>query len=745
MTELDLPTAVDQIVRATRRRTPHGIAPFFFIVGAGISYPPIPLAAGIEQMCRKEIADQGLTPPPPGSSALDRYQACFETAFSQAEERRIFLHQHLHAARISAANFRLAHLLGEGDLTKLVFTPNFDEMLTRALRLFGHETIVCDHPKTTQRIDPSRSDLQVVHVHGAHWFYDCCNLRGEIEGQARSDFADSTSMGQLLDRVLAERSPIVVGYSGWEGDVVMTALRRRLQQPTLRFNLYWFCFRRSELDTLPGWLTSHASIRFVLPPKPPVDSGPEPARPDSRGAVEALSSERESDGGSGEPVLPARDVFEAFIQKLDLRAPHLTDEPLDFFLKHLERNLDPEDASGRLFLIREVLDRVRVGMELERSKRLGGSAAQQQTAEALRRVSDAIRRSAYSVAAQAAREIALSLLDNDQRKELDEALKAAYLGLNKSEVELALQVCEVWSNLVETVLSRDKPNDTAWSTSAAVALHGKGYCLSQLGRPDAAIEAYDQVVQRFGKSSELALRERVAKALLNQGLVLGKSGKRNEAVEAFSQVVQRFGESPEPVLREQVARALFNQGVAFSEAGKPEAAVVTYSQVVERFGESLEPVLRELVAIALVNQGIAFYGADKPEEAVATYSQVVERFGESLEPVLRELVATALVNQGIAFYGADKPEEAVATYSQVVERFGESPEPVFRELVAKALFNQGIAFYGAGKLGEAVATYAQVVERFGESQEPVFRELVASARAEREVALGDREGGADAN
>ena len=306
-------------------------------------------------MCRKEIVDQGLTPPALGGSALDRYQACFETAFSQAEERRIFLHQHLHTARISAANFRLAHLLSEEGLTKLVFTPNFDEMLTRALRLFGHETIVCDHPKTTQRIDPWRPELQVVHVHGTHWFYDCCNLRGEIEGQARSDLADSISMGQLLDRVLAERSPLVVGYSGWEGDVLMTALRRRLQQPTLPFNLYWFCFRRSELDTLPEWLTSHASVRLVVPPKVSVILESQPSGRVSRGPVGALGSERKSDDGGGEPTLRARDVFEAFIQKLDLKAPYLTDEPLEFFLKHLERNLDPEDASGRLFLIREVL------------------------------------------------------------------------------------------------------------------------------------------------------------------------------------------------------------------------------------------------------------------------------------------------------------------------------------------------------------------------------------------------------
>jgi hypothetical protein len=56
-------------------------------------------------------------------------------------------------AVISRANFRLAHLLLESTVTNLVLTSNFDDFLTRALDLFGHRPIVCDHPKTLERID----------------------------------------------------------------------------------------------------------------------------------------------------------------------------------------------------------------------------------------------------------------------------------------------------------------------------------------------------------------------------------------------------------------------------------------------------------------------------------------------------------------------------------------------------------------------------------------------------------------
>lgn len=720
MIELDLHSAVDQIVRATRRRAPSGAAPFFFIVGAGISYPPIPLAAGIEQLCRKEILDQGLTPPPVGGSALDRYQTCFETAFSQAEERQIFLHQHLHSTRISAANFRLAHLLSEGDLTKLVFTPNFDEMLTRALRLFGHETIVCDHPKTTQRIDPRRPDLQVVHVHGTHWFYDCCNLRGEIEGQARSDLTDSISMGQLLDRVLAERSPIVVGYSGWKGDVIMTALRRRLQQPTLRFNLYWFCFRRSEADALPTWLTNHSSVRLVLPPKASVEAEPKSTGGSSRDAVENLGRDRENDGSSKEPVLPSRDVFEAFIQKLDLRAPHLTDEPLEFFLKHLERNLDPEDASGRLFLIREVFDRVRVGMELEKSKRLGGSAAQQRTAEALHRVSDAIRRSAYPAAIQVARDVDLSLLDAEQRKELDEALKAAYLALADSEPELGLQACEVWGRLAEFALASGEPKESTWLASVAGALHGKGYCLSALGRWEAAIESYSELVRRFGESRGPLLEERVAKALFNQGFVFRSIEKFEASVNAYSDVVRRFSESKSLILQVQVAKSLINLGIVFSMTENLQAAIDSYSEVIRRFGVSKETALREQVAKALVNRGMTFSAIGKPDDGARDYSQAIDLVGDSQGHVFEEVVAKAIFNRGVAFDIVGNPEAAIETYSQMIQRFDESPEPVLRDLVSRARINREAALNALGSRAQ-IPTTSEAAISSSEGAEPADR------------------------
>ncbi len=116
-------------------------------------------------------------------------------------------------------------------VTNLVVTTNFDDFLSQALSLFGRRHIVCDHPRTLERIDLRSPDVQIIHIHGSYWFYDCCNLNAEISERAKGSSSTSFTMLSTLDDILRTHSPLVVGYSGWEGDVFMNALQRRMSAP----------------------------------------------------------------------------------------------------------------------------------------------------------------------------------------------------------------------------------------------------------------------------------------------------------------------------------------------------------------------------------------------------------------------------------------------------------------------------------------------------------------------------------
>lgn len=234
MQKLNLEQAVNQIVSTC---TTHQ-QPFVFVVGAGVSAPPVPLAAEIEKHCQEKVG-HGLTVKP---AAIDRYSYWFRTAYPDPVERQEYLKSLIHNQPISAANFRLAHLLTSKCVANVVVTPNFDEFLSRALRVLGHNSFrVCDHPETVERIDAEATDNQIVHVHGTYQYYDIANLKEEIAKVAKRSRNTAFTMPDLLDRIFVNRSPLVIGYSGWTGDVIMGALERRLKK-RLKYAMYWFCY-----------------------------------------------------------------------------------------------------------------------------------------------------------------------------------------------------------------------------------------------------------------------------------------------------------------------------------------------------------------------------------------------------------------------------------------------------------------------------------------------------------------------
>src|SRR4029077_15077607 len=141
-------------------------------------------------------------------------------------------------------------------IAKILVTPNFDEFASRAIAVFGQTIIrVCDHPATVERIDPEDGSIQIVHVHGTYRYYDLANLRPQIESRAEGSRSTSFTTLALLDRIFVNRSALVVGYSGWEVHVIMTALQRRLAGGRrLPYRMFWFCYRPEATDSLPDWL-----------------------------------------------------------------------------------------------------------------------------------------------------------------------------------------------------------------------------------------------------------------------------------------------------------------------------------------------------------------------------------------------------------------------------------------------------------------------------------------------------------
>ena len=253
----------------------------------------------------------------------------------------------------------------------------------------------------------------------------------------------------------------------------------------------------------------------------------------------------------------------------------------------------------------------------------------------------------------------------------------------------------------------------------AEALFYKG--VTQLGEPEAAIAAFDEMIERFGASEAPEIQVLMAKALFYKGAT--QLGEPEAAIAAFDEVIERFGASEVLEIQVLMAKALFYKGVTREDLGDFEAAIAAFDEVIERFGASEAPEIQVLMAKALFYKGVTHLG--EPEAAIAAFDEVIERFGASEAPEIQVLMAKALFYKGVTQLG--EPEAAIAAFDEVIERFGASEAPEIQVLMAEALFYKGVA---RGKLGDfeaAIAAFDEVIERFGASEVLEIQVLMAKA------------------
>lgn len=245
--------------------------PYFFVVGAGISVPEIPTASKITEMCKKLVEKRNSvafqnelkTEKELSLDASSAYSFWIEKAFPNPINRSSFYKSLIKNAKISSANLMLAQILHSKIVTNTVFTTNFDDKVEQALDIIGTKDVFCSENKGDNLVVNVNSDeIQIVHVHGTYRFYDIANLASEISEVSGQN--EMVSSAQLLRNFLQQKAPIVIGYSGWENDVIMKKIKERLTYP-VPYNFIWVCFSKDDYVALPTWLKESRSVYFVLP------------------------------------------------------------------------------------------------------------------------------------------------------------------------------------------------------------------------------------------------------------------------------------------------------------------------------------------------------------------------------------------------------------------------------------------------------------------------------------------------
>jgi tetratricopeptide (TPR) repeat protein len=667
---------------------------------------------------------------PVNNQPIKVYDHWFKRAYPEPFERQEYLQKQIVSKYLSHASFRLAHILHSQLIVSLVVTPNFDDFLSRALRLFGDQPIVYDDPKTFARINDGYKDIQIVHVHGSYRFYDCCNLEGEILDQAQDHVGQPSQTAKTIASIFSQQSLLVVGYSGWEGDVIMTALKLALFR-RLASNVYWFCYRESDVENLPNWLKSNTNVNFVMPSRSATNderTGPQYARRssghDGTGNAESnvlpnIESTRLFTRKRRQPLLPAKDLFHKFIQTFSIEIPELTSDPLGFFVKQMSGSLPKgkdDEKVADIYSIGAVIDRI------QRAKDYEDNQIAQKLESKLERVRNALRASDHAGLIQEASAIDPRQLSDDQRKRfisaLWEALEEVY-GDSKQELSAYDQIINA------ARLLKHSSFDKTTHLTFVKAFVGKGTCLRQQGDIDGAIAALDEVINRIKTPSDRELSEALVMALVNKGALLSGKKRNRQAISIYDHVISRFARSSDIQLQRGVIRALFNKAVNLRELNRDKDALPIYTHIVRRFAKVDDRDIQPLVAASMLNKAYTHGILNQRKLELRTYEQIVTKFELSDDPTLQEFVAKALVNKGIGFLRAGDYEESIRASDSVYSRFRTATDLSLLQYLSKALIVKGDSLVAQNRKNDAIRIYETVIYGFKGRTESVLKQSVA--------------------
>jgi tetratricopeptide (TPR) repeat protein len=211
----------------------------------------------------------------------------------------------------------------------------------------------------------------------------------------------------------------------------------------------------------------------------------------------------------------------------------------------------------------------------------------------------------------------------------------------------------------------------------------------------------------------------VSNALFTLGCEFWDEKRLEEAQAHFEEVISRYGSSSEPYLQSMVAGAFINLGGLLQEQGRSKAAQAHFEEVVRRHGKPSTPTLKERVATAL-NCLISLLADEKHfETSRPPPEEMVQWLGEAPDAELRELMGGVLNAVGFSLLREAKrhlrqegPEAGRSTLKRAEAKLAEALRFLPEEPLV--LGNMAYVAFLFGRRDEACSLIEDVIRRGGE-------------------------------
>jgi eukaryotic-like serine/threonine-protein kinase len=259
----------------------------------------------------------------------------------------------------------------------------------------------------------------------------------------------------------------------------------------------------------------------------------------------------------------------------------------------------------------------------------------------------------------------------------------------------------------------------------------------QLGRPDAAEQAYDRAVAILAKLAEERpdrpeFRRDLAAAHANRGLALQTAGRAPEAERTFREADEilraLIAEHPkERRYRWDLAEGRSRRGIQAKDSGRMTEARAYFSSAVILFAELLQdfagvPEYQMDLARSRVNLAAVLQALGQTREAEAEYDralpplrQLVNEHGDFRE--YRQELARALFNLATLLHLDHRFDVADDTYREAIDRFSVLAEefptiPDYRHFAGSCANNYGDLLRALRKFDAAEQQWLLAVDRF---------------------------------
>ena len=288
------------------------------------------------------------------------------------------------------------------------------------------------------------------------------------------------------------------------------------------------------------------------------------------------------------------------------------------------------------------------------------------------------------------------------------------------------EALETYDELLHRFGKSDAP---ALLEPVLMALIRKGIALIALDQPEAALACCNEVISRSRTSDDPSILKVAAVAIFTKGAALLALDRAEEAAPALTEAINSLENSDVPGKIGALAQAHLSQGYAVTKLGRPEEALAPWDTASGMFRKIGTPRASVMAMVALTQKAFTLATLGQIEEALTGFDDVLRQCEGDETPGMPEIAAMALHQKGHVLGKLNRVDEALAARDEFLHRYGRDDAPIFQEMSARSLLLKGELLEESGRQEEALAVLGEAVNRFKESTVPKIRALVANALA----------------